>query len=112
MTKPKRGDVVLVEFAFSQGGGSKKRPALVISGDAYHHSRHEIILAAITSNVERVLVGDTELADWKDAGLLFPSVVTGIVRTIKNDMVAKIYGRLSAADFRHAEQNLRKAMGF
>ncbi|MBP9699532.1 MAG: type II toxin-antitoxin system PemK/MazF family toxin [Elusimicrobia bacterium] len=112
MTKPKRGDVILVEFAFSQGGGSKKRPALVLSVDDYHRSRHEIILAAITSNIERILVGDTELTYWKEAGLLFPSVVTGIIRTIKNDRIVKVFGRLSAADFHQVERNLCKIMGF
>jgi len=104
--------MVLVEFAFAQGGGSKKRPALVISSDPYHRSRQEVILAAVTSNVERHLFGDTKAEEWEDAGLLFPSVVTGIVRTIKGHMILKTLGRLTKPDFQRVEQNLKKAMGF
>ena len=29
----KRGDVVLVDYPFSEGGGSKVRPALIVLGD-------------------------------------------------------------------------------
>lgn len=112
MTKCHRGEVVLVEFSFAQGGGSKKRPALVISAEAYHKSRQEVLLAAITSNTERVFVGDTFVEDWEDAGLLFPSIVTGIVRTIKSSMILQSFGKLSPTDFRRVERNLRKAMDF
>ncbi len=69
-----RGDVVLVSFTFSDQSGAKLRPALVMSSDAYHASRQEVILAAVTSNVRRRLVGDHVLNDWKAAGLLFPPI--------------------------------------
>jgi mRNA interferase MazF len=112
MTKYRRGDIVLVDFVFSQGGGSKKRPALIISQDAYPRSRQEVIVAAVTSNVERGLFGDTVVEDWEEAGLLYPSVVTGILRTIKREMIARVLGKLGTDDFRRVEFNLRKAMGF
>ena len=50
-----RGDVVLVEFVFSDESGTKLRPSLVINSDAYAQARHEVIVAAITSNVTRRL---------------------------------------------------------
>ena len=112
MTKCRRGEVVLVEFAYAQGGGSKKRPALIISSEAYHKNRQEVILAAITSNTERAFVGDTSVEEWEDAGLLFPSIVTGIIRTIKFSMIFQSFGKLSPTDFRRVERNLRKAMDF
>ncbi len=112
MTSFKRGDIVLVEFAYAQGGGSKKRPALVISVEAYHRSRHEVILAAVTSNVERNFLGDTLVTEWETAGLLAPSVVTGIVRTIKREMILKTIGRLTPMDYSVVEENLKKVLGF
>ena len=42
-------------------------------------------MAAITSNVERLPVGDHRIAEWREAGLPSPSVVTGILRTIKRE---------------------------
>jgi mRNA interferase MazF len=53
MTAFNRGDVVLVEFVFSDESGAKLRPALVVSTTAYHQVRQEVIVAAITSHVIR-----------------------------------------------------------
>jgi mRNA interferase MazF len=83
MTVYSRGDVVLVGFLFSDESGRKVRPAVVISPPVYQRARQEVIVAAITSNVRRRLFGEHSITGWKEAGLLFPSVVTGILRTIK-----------------------------
>jgi len=77
MTVYSRGDVVLVGFVFSDESGKKLRPAVVVSSAAYNRSRQEIVVAAITSNIRRRFFGDHLLADWKGAGLLYPSLVTG-----------------------------------
>lgn len=111
MTKYKRGDIILVEFGFSEGEGAKKRPALIISTDNYHKNRHEVIITAITSNMERVLFGDTKIDGWKEAGLMYPSLNTGIIRTIKESMIIQKLGTISSLDFRKIEENLKKAIG-
>jgi mRNA-degrading endonuclease toxin of MazEF toxin-antitoxin module len=107
MTTYKRGDVVLVKFVFADEKGIKQRPALLISSSKYHRSRREAVLAAITSNVERLLTGDHQIQHWKAAGLPLPSTVTGIVRTIKQEMIVKKLGELHAADLGAVEQQLR-----
>jgi len=83
MTNSKCGDVVLVRFVFSDESGVKRRPALVVSTDRYHKGRQEVIVAAITSKIVRLLMGDHKLRNWKEAGLLHPSTVTGIISPIK-----------------------------
>ena len=110
MTKYKRGDIVLVDFGFSEGTGSKKRPALIISSDNYHKGRQEVIVVAITGNVKRVLFGDTKIDKWKEAGLLYPSLVTGIVRTVKGSIILRKLGILSQRDFQKVRENIRKAI--
>ncbi len=112
MTKYKQQDIVLVDFGFSEGRGSKRRPALIISSDEYHKDRQEVIIAAITSNIERVLVGDTKIDGWKEAGLLYPSLVTGIIRTIKENMVVHKLGVILQPDFQKVQKNLGKVLGF
>ena len=107
-----RGDVVLVGFVFSDDSGRKVRPALVISSPAYQRARGEVIVAAITSNTRRQLFADQLLTDWKAAGLLFPSVATAIVRTVKATMIERKLGSLTAADFQSVERQLRRALGF
>lgn len=110
MTSYKQGDIALVEFGFSEGTGSKKRPALIISSDTYHKNRQEIIVVAITSNIERILFGDTKIDNWKQAGLIYPSLVTGIIRTIKADVIIRKLGILSKQDFQKVAKNLLKIM--
>ena len=110
MMPSKRGTIVLVEFGYAEGAGSKKRPALVLSTDQYHQSRQEVIVLAITSNVSRVLAGDTLITHWREAGLLFPSVATGIVRTIKASLIARTLGTLPPPDLQRVERTLRRAM--
>jgi mRNA interferase MazF len=44
-----RGDVVLVDFPFSAGGGSKVRPAVVVQNDRDNRRLTNIIVAMITS---------------------------------------------------------------
>ena len=92
---------------FSEGVGFKKRPALVISSSEYHRSRNEVIIAAVTSNIDRELAGDTRIKEWKKANLLHPSVVTGILQTIKNNMIERKLGALISEDFQNVQNNLR-----
>ena len=106
-----RGAIVLVRFVFADEKGAKRRPALILSTDEYHAGRREVLMAAITSNVERLLVGDHRIAEWREAGLPFPSVVTGILRTIKRDMIEETLGVLRAADLLAVERNVRVSLG-
>jgi len=111
MTAYNRGDVVLVSFVFSDEAGERRRPAVIVSSNAYHQSRQEMIIAAITSKTDRVLVGDHLIIDWQGAGLLFPSVATGIIRTIKQGMIAKNLGTMPQPDMQRIGDNLQDALG-
>ena len=108
----KHGDVVLVKFIFSERTGFKRRPALVISSNVYHQNRQEVVIAAITSNVERMLTGDTKIKEWKKANLLFPSLVTSIIQTVKHEMIERILGQLSSEDLKTVQENLKLSLGF
>jgi len=110
MTTYKRGDIVLVSFVFADEKGVKKRPALVLSSDAYHAGRQELIVAAITSNVDRILTGDYRISDWKTAGLPLPSIVTGIIRTIKQNMIVRTLGALPSPERKAFDRNLKTVL--
>jgi len=111
MTEFNRGDVVLVSFIFSDETGERRRPAVIVSSDAYHQSRQEAIIAAITSRTDRILAGDHLISDWQGAGLLFPSVATGIIRTIKQSMIARKLGSMPASDMRAIDSRLKLILG-
>ena len=70
-----------------------------------------MLVAAITSNVGRLLVGDHLIEGWHEAGLPLPSVVTGILRTVKRDMIDHRLGALGETDLAHVERNLRASLG-
>lgn len=57
----KRGDVVLVDFPYSDQTGSKLRPALVVQADALNQKLDDTILALITSSKRRMVGSATQL---------------------------------------------------
>jgi len=81
-----------------------------VSTDRYHEGRRETILAAITSNVGRLLAGDYKIRAWRESGLPYPSIVTGIIRTIKQDMIAGKMGELTASELHSVENKLREIL--
>lgn len=90
------GDVVTVEFLGAQG--LKRRPAVVLSSDAYHATRPDLILGVITSNVSAA-AGSTDhvLKDWAAAGLRAPSAFRAYFGMALPQAVRYI-GRLSDDD--------------
>ena len=50
-TTYKQGDVVLVSFPFTDLTSAKKRPALIISPDAFNRLNQDLILVGITSQL-------------------------------------------------------------
>ena len=111
MTSCSRGDIVLVKFVFADEKGAKQRPGLIVSSDRYHQGRREAILTAITSHVGRLLIGDYKVKAWREAGLLFPSTVTGIIRTIKQEMIVRKIGELAGSELHVVENKLRNVLG-
>lgn len=111
MTEYSRGDVVLIGFVFSDETGMKRRPAVIVSSEAYHQSRQEAIIAAITSKTDRVMIGDHLIGEWRAAGLFFPSVATGIIRTIKQGMIARKLGVMPKAEMEASSSGLRAILG-
>ncbi len=49
MRTPSSGDVVLVPFPFTDQTASKKRPAVVVSSDALHRERVDLVVMAVTT---------------------------------------------------------------
>jgi mRNA interferase MazF len=105
-----RGDVVLVNFMYTDQSGRKLRPALIVSSAAFHTSRQDVIVAGITSNVTRRLIGDYQLVDWQTAGLVVPSTVTGILQTIQRTMLGRLLGTLAPLDLQAYDQQLRQSL--
>ena len=113
MTSYSRGDVILVDIAFSGASGSKRRPAVVISTSNFNSAGIKLIVAAVTGNVSPPFrPGDTLLKEWSAAGLVKPSAVRGVLATVDKSDVARKLGVLSGSDFADVEQGVAKGLGF
>ena len=49
MTGYEFGDILLVPFPFTDQTTNERRPAVVVSSDAYHRERPDLIILAVTS---------------------------------------------------------------
>ena len=106
------GDVVLVPFPFTDQSATIKRPAVVVSSDAYHRDRPDLILMAVTSQVRPAAgVGEIPVQRWKEAGLLKPSVLKPLLATIDRRLVLRKLGRLDAQDREALGRTLRTILG-
>ncbi len=64
MTAYEKGDVILVPFPFSNQSAIKKRPAIVISSNAYNRISVDIVIMAVTSQIEKTIgVGECLIKD-------------------------------------------------
>ncbi len=106
------GDVVLVEFPFTNLHSTKKRPAVIISGKSYQRNRPDIVLMAITSQIRQPLTADEVLLqDWQAAGLVKPSMLKPLIATIEQSRIVKSMGRLSAADRKNLSGLIERILG-
>ena len=107
-----RGDVLPVPFPYADLSSAKNRPAVVVSSDLFHQTEPDIIIAAITSQIDHQHgQTDTRLKDWRSAGLLKPSLVKASLATLEPSMVWHRLGKLSKVDLEELNRKLAAALG-
>jgi mRNA interferase MazF len=112
MTIYEFGDVVLLEFPFTDQTGSKKRPAVAVSSRAHQTEHADVILLALTSQTRPAAsVGEVALRHWQRAGLLGPSVLKPILFTVERRLVARKLGRLTNEDIASVRAVLAAILG-
>ncbi len=90
MTAYKRGEVILAPFPFSNQSAIKKRPAVIISSDNYINTSSDVIIMAITSQIQHISdIGERRLKDWKAEGLLKPSAIKSAVSTLEQKLIVR-----------------------
>jgi mRNA interferase MazF len=112
MTDYDFGDVVLVPFPFTDQATMKKRPAVVASSSVYNRKRPDIVRVAVTSQLRpSALFGEVVITQWKDAGLLKPSIIKPIFATIEKDLLFRKLGRLGKEDRKVLRETLIRLLG-
>ena len=93
------GDVLLVPFPFTDQTTIKKRPAIVISSNRYNQRHQDVILMAVTSQTSALSYPDNlGIQNWKQAGLLKPSVIKPIVMTLQSSLILRRLGALVGSE--------------
>jgi mRNA-degrading endonuclease toxin of MazEF toxin-antitoxin module len=106
----RKGDIVLVPFQFTNQGGMKWRPAVVVSSDSYNQGP-DVMVASITSNLNALPhQGDHVVSDWQGAGLLAPSLAQTKIVTIEAALISRKLGSLGAADLAAYDRGLKAAL--
>ena len=106
------GDVVLVQFPFTDQSGAKKRPAVIVSSNGYNANRRDLIIMAITSQVRTPLgFGEAIVNDWQSAVLIKLSVFKPVFATIEQGLIVRTLGALSATDTRTLRDAVAQSVG-
>lgn len=112
MTNYEFGDVVLVPFPFTDQTTSKKRPAVVISSNAYQRKRSDLILIAVTSQANPATsFGEMTITEWQAAGLIKPSIIKPVLTTIDRALAIKKLGQLQNLDRQTLHNLLQTILG-
>jgi mRNA interferase MazF len=110
-----RGDIVLVDYPFSDRTGSKVRPALVVQTDVLNHRIDDTIIAAISRSTHRAsstqLFIDLGTSEGRATGLRQNSMVQcENLLTYDRGLIITSIGRLSASQMLQVDRCLRQAL--
>lgn len=111
----RQGQVVVVDVAFTGRTGSKLRPALVVSTQAFHRKLPDLIICPISSQprwYSRPGPGDHPLRHWKAVALRLPSTarISNLV-SVEKSLIRRVLGILPAEDMLRIKSGLRAALG-
>ena len=116
--KVQRGDIVLVDFPYSNHTGSKIRPALVVQSDVWNQRLDDTILALITSSPQRRTGAPTQYFidistfEGQQTKLRLNSIVQweNLV-THDQRLILRVIGSLPDALMREIDACLKAALG-
>lgn len=91
-------DVIVVPFPFIDEPAAKRRPALVISGEAWNRASGHVVCAMITAANRSAWPLDVTVAELAAAGLDKPCVVRMKLFTLDAALVVRRAGQLGASD--------------
>jgi mRNA interferase MazF len=109
-----RGDVVRVDWPYSDRTGSKVRPAVVVQDDPFNRLITDTILVLISRTHRAVGTTEVEIdsATETQCGLRYRSVVSCTnLLTVDQGLIPQTIGHLSAPSMHKIDASLKKAMG-
>jgi mRNA interferase MazF len=109
-----RGDVVMVNWPYSDRTGSKVRPALVVQVDSLNNLIADTVLVSITKTSRGATSTEVVIDPVVDtqSGLRYRSVAScNNLMTIDQTLINRTIGTLTGATMRQVESCLKTALG-
>jgi len=108
----KQGDIVLIPIPFTDLSSNKKRPVLILSSDSYNTNTEDLIVAAITSNIDdkpyNITITNDDLFD---GNLLHTSCVRADkLYTLAQSIVVKKFGSVKSEPLAALIEKVRDVM--
>lgn len=104
------GAIVRIPFEYTSGPGIKRRPVVIVSAAAFHRSRADAVVVALSTNPAPYF-GDCEILEWKKAGLPASCKAKGVIRTVEVSGFDHHYGDLTRDDFERVQASLKAVLG-
>jgi len=96
------GDVLIINFPYSNGLGSKRRPVIVIKDT----NDNDILIAKVTSQQYKTEF-DVPIIEWQKVMLLSPSIIrVHKIQTLHSSLVFGHLGRLTNKDLKEVKEAL------
>jgi mRNA interferase MazF len=116
--KVSRGDVVLLDFPFSDASGSKFRPAVVVQHNSLNRRLESTIVVLVSKTVHRAGREPTQFlieassAEGQAAGLRYDSaVLCSHLYTVHQQYISYRIRRLTASLMPELDASLKAALG-
>ena len=114
----KRGDVVLMDYPFSNGTGRKVRPVLVVLADRYLQKLAHTVVVPITSSPSRFVGDASQLViednspEARQSGLRLRSVIQcESLLAIRKTFVIRTLGSLPLTTMQQIDECWKSALG-
>jgi len=113
-----RGDIVIIDFPYSDQSRSKVRPALVVQSDIWNRKLEDTILALITGSRYRRIGANTQYQidistpEGQKTMLRIDSVVQcENLLTYNKSLILRVIGKLSVSSMRQIDICLKAVLG-
>ena len=104
------GDIVVVPFPFTDRQNAKRRPALVLSHNAFNKDHKHTLLAMITTATHTQWKSDCLIKNLKPTALPCASIVRMKLFTLDNRIIIKRLGTVHEKDRKSVQMKLKKSV--
>ena len=105
---PEQGDIVLIPIPFTDLTATRRRPVIIVSNNQYNSSTQDVVVVAMTSNLDTAPYSfEISSADLAEGSLNRPSRVrVDKIYTLAASIIVKRFGKVNDATLDRIRQLL------